>query len=297
MKFKNLAVVKSGSENVKVIGHLTWYSISTLLITRDELREKLSNCGLEGFMPAPIRVPDAFRRATNTKYRHPLQAGIHENYLFREVSSDSKQVQRNIVRETVDQKGRKLDYDGSAAVLVLDKGSDTVKISATCPVAERLAHDALTKFDIYKNHYGAQTIRSVIAAILKSMAPTPVRPSGGVYFVPAQYQEQLAAMVAFAKSLERGEGQMVPMIDTSDMRTMVSQKLLEHLKDTLRACEEGEERQLTKGQVKDLIDNAKSVANDFVQYREIVTGDLEEMERLVSALRKKVGKALTNMAV
>lgn len=295
MNLKNLAAVKSG--DVGIIGHLTWYSVSELLISRDELRAKLSAVGLEGFMPAPVRLPDAFRRATNTKYRHILNAGVYENYLFREVASDAKSVQRNIIRETVDQKGRRLDYDGSAAVLILDKQSENVNISATCPVAERLARDAVTKFDIYKTNYGAQTIRTVLAAILKSMAPTPVRPSGGVYFVPAKYQELLAAMVAFTKSLERGEGQMVPMIDTSDMRSMVTQKLLDHLQQTLRACEESAERQLTKSQMKELLENAKSVANDFTQYREIVTGDLAEMESLVSALRTQVSEALMNMAV
>jgi hypothetical protein len=292
---KNLAAVQPGTSGI--IGHLTWMSISELLISRDELRDKLKKNGLEGFMPAPIRLPDAFRRATNAKYRHILNSGLYENYLFREVASDTKTVQRNIIRETVDQKGRRLDYDGNAAVLILDKQSEKVNISATCPVAERLAIDAATKFDIYKEHYGAQTVRSVLTAILKSMAPTPVRPSGGVYFVPAKYQDQLSAMVAFAKSLERGEGQMVPMIDTSDMRSMVTQKLVDHLRQTLRACEESADRQLTKSQLKELLENAKSVANDFTQYREIVTGDLAEMESLVSAIRTKVSEALMNLAV
>lgn len=90
---------------------------------------------------------------------------------------------------------------------------------------------------------------------------------------------------------------MVPMIDTSDMRSMVTQKLLDHLRQTLRACEESSDRQLTKSQMKELLENAKSVANDFAQYREIVTGDLAEMESLVSMLRTRVSEALINMAV
>ncbi|WP_027092663.1 DUF6744 family protein [Cohnella thermotolerans] len=294
---KDVVAVQSPN-SVNVIGHLTWYSLSEMLITRDELRQKMLSAGLgEGFMPHEIRLPDAFRRATSDKHRRRVSEGVIENYLFREVSSDNSMIQRNIVCETVDQKGRRLAYDGNAATLVLDKTSANVTVSATSPLAAELARDAVTKFEIYRNNYGSHTIRSVLTNILKSMAPTPVRPTGGIYFVPAQYTDRLEAMLRFMKLLDHGEGEKVPLIDTGDMRNLVTRKLLDHLRETLRTCEEGAERQLTKSQMKELLENARSVANNFTQYREIVTGDLAEMERLVSALRTKVGEALVNMAV
>ena len=294
---KNVAAVRS-PDNVNVIGHLTWYSLSEMLISRDELRQKMVSAGLgEGFMPHEIRLPDAFRRATSEKYRRRVSEGVIENYLFREVASDNQMIQRNIVCETVDQKGRRLAYDGAAASLVLNKNSATVTVSATSSLAEELARDAVTKFEIYRHNYGTHTIRSVLMNILKSMAPTPVRPSGGVYFVPAQYTDRLEAMLRFVKLLDRGEGEKVPLIDTSDMRNLVTRKLLDHLRDTLNACEEGITNQLPKGQVKEILENAKRVAQDYAHYKSIITGDLKEMEELVAGIREKVSAVLVNMAV
>jgi len=294
---KNVAAVQS-SVGVSIIGHLVWYSLSEMLITREELRQKMANAGLdEKWMPHEIRLPDAFRRATNDKYRRRVSEGIVENYLFREVVSDDRVVQRNIVCEMVDQKGRRLAYDPAAATLVLDRTSASVAVSAASPLAAELAREAVAKFDIYRRNYGSQTIRSVLANVLKSMAPTPVRPSGGVYFVPAQFADRLEALIRFVHSLDGGEGEMVPLIDTSDMRNLVSRKLLDHLRDTLRACEEGENNQLPRGQVKEILENAKRVAQDYNQYKSIVTSDLEEMEKLVTEIRKKILVMLTNMAV
>ena len=141
------------------------------------------------------------------------------------------------------------------------------------------------------------TRNPVIMSILKSMAPTPVRPSGGVYFVPAQHTDRLEAMLRFVKLLDHGEGEKVPLIDTTDMRNLVTRKLLDHLRETLRACEEGVSNQLPKGQMKEILEHARQVAQDYVQYKAIITGDLKEMEELVAGIREKVSAALINMAV
>ncbi|OUM85382.1 MAG: hypothetical protein BAA01_03745 [Bacillus thermozeamaize] len=295
---KNVVAVKQSVGDVSIIGHLTWYSLSEMLITRDELKKKMVEAGLgEGFMPHEIRLPDAFRRATSKKFRHRISEAVVENYLFREVASDNRMIQRNIVCEVVDQKGRRLAYDGAAATLVLDKTSAKVTVSAISRLAEELARDAVTKFEIYRHNYGTNTIRSVIMSILKSMAPTPVRPSGGVYFVPARHTDRLEAMLRFVKLLDHGEGEKVPLIDTTDMRNLITRKLLDHLRETLRACEEGVSNQLPKGQMKEILEHARQVAQDYVQYKAIITGDLKEMEELVAGIREKVSAALINMAV
>lgn len=293
---KDVVAVPSSKDNA--IGFLTWNSLSNMLITPDELKQKLIDSGLgSGWMPKDIRSPDAFRRATSEKFKREVSPGVYENYMFREVASTSTFVQRNLVCETKDTKGRRLKYVPDVGALVLDRKTETVETSYISSMAEQLVNNAALQFEIYRNNYGSTTLRTLITNVLKSMSPTPVRPSGGVYFIPAQFESNLDALVKFVSSLEKGEAEKVPVMNTMDMKNMVTRKLLDHLRDTLAACEESTERRLTKGQMKELIENARSVANDFAQYREIVTGDLEEMERLVSALRMKVGEALVNMAV
>ncbi|GGI98201.1 DUF6744 family protein [Paenibacillus hunanensis] len=292
----NMAAV-GGQAPTDIIGHLTWAGVGAMLITRDELKQKLIDSGLgEGWMPKPIRLPDAFRRATSAKFRQELPDGKIENYMFREVTSNKQTVQRNLVCETVDTKGRRLDYDGAAGIVILDKNTDTIDTSHTSPIASQMVQNAVLRFDICKNHYESTTLRTVMTNVLKSMSPTPVRQSGGVYFVPKQFDLELQAYIEFIRSLEKGESEKIPVINTNDMRGMITRKLLEHLKGTLYACKAGVDNQLRKAELKTLLDDAKRIVEDYKQYESIVTGDLKDMEQLCLSIRQNIAVALQNMA-
>lgn len=292
---KDVAAVQSNQGNI--IGHLTWSSLSEMLITPDELKQKLIDSGLgEGWMPKDIRLPDAFRRATSEKYKREVSPGVYENYMFREVASTSAFVQRNLVCETKDTNGRRLDYMPDAGALVLDRKAGKVEFSYISAMAQQLANNAAVKFDIYRNNYGSTTLRTVITNVLKSMSPTPVRPTGGVYFVPQKFDGQLQSLVQFIISLEKGEAEKVPLMDTSDMKNMVTRKLRDHLESTLQACENGIANQLKKSQLKDILEDARGVVSDFKEYESIISGDLKDMENYVTLIRFKVAEALKNMA-
>lgn len=190
---ENVTAVHNEKEQ-NIIGYLTWYSIGEHLITRDELKQKLINAGLdEGWMPNEIRSSDAFRRATKeveTK-KATAKSGVFENYIVREVYSDKNTVQRNVVCEVVDQNGKRLNYDSSSAVMTLDKDTDTMSALSNSTVAKELAEEAEKLFKVYKGHYPAQALRVMTMNIMKSMSPTPVRPHGGVYFIPQPIQKRL----------------------------------------------------------------------------------------------------------
>ncbi|MBY9079525.1 hypothetical protein KIH86_27470 [Paenibacillus sp. HN-1] len=291
---KDVAAVKADNENV--IGHLTWHSLSEMLITPNELKDKLVLSGLgEGWMPHEIRLPDAFRRATSDKYKQEVAPGVYENYMYREVASTNEFVQRNLVCETKDTKGRRLDYHSDAGSVVLDRKTGKVDTGFVTATAQQLVSSAAQRFEIYRQNYGATTLRTLVSNILKSMSPTPVRPSGGIYFVPKQFDSQLQSLVQFVTSLEKGEAEKIPLIDTKDMKNMITRKLHQHLQDTLRACEGGIADGMKKNELKAILYDAKRVVADFKQYESIITGDLKDMEHCVSMIREKVTTALRNM--
>ncbi|MFJ2043909.1 DUF6744 family protein [Paenibacillus taichungensis] len=292
---KDAVVVPAGQGDA--IGFLTWNSLSNMLITPDDLKQKLIDSGLgEGWMPNAIRLPDAFRRATSEKFKREMSPGVYENYMFREVASTSAFVQRNLVCETVDTKGRRLNYIPDVGSLVLDRKTEKVDVSYVSSMAQQLVSNAALQFDIFRNNYGSTTLRTVITNALKSMSPTPVRPSGGVYFVPAQFDGNLDALIRFIVSLEKREAEKVPVMNTLDMKNMVTRKLMDHLRSTLAACENGVENQLKKNDLKAILEDAKNVVSNFKDYESIVTGNLQEMEAYVSLIRKRVADALANMA-
>ncbi|HEX6923640.1 MAG TPA: DUF6744 family protein [Bacillales bacterium] len=280
-----------------VIGYLTWHSLGQQLIQRDELRRKLNEAGLDsGWLPNEIRPSDAFRRATKeveSKTSVP-ENGVFKNYLVREVFSDKKTVHRKIVCETVDPKGRRLDYNESA-ILTLDKVSNQFDFVSFDDVARNLAREAEERFFLYRDNYAAPHIRAMIMWILKSLSPTPVRPHGGVYFIPSAHARQLGRLCRFVSELENGEAFQVPLLNTHDNRQMIYEKLKQHLEKVLGECHSGMNGNLTKSQLKETIEEAKRIIKDYRYYKTVVTEDVDKIEQSVSMLHGSVAEMMASL--
>lgn len=292
---ENMTAVKNINEN-DILGNLMWYSVGKQLVNATELHTKLVQSGLEeSWMPNQIRSVDAFRRATKEVETRKLTdvANIYENYIIREVFADSDTVQRNIVVETVDQNGKRLDYNSEAAVITLDKTSGNISFVTTSEQTTEMCKDIENRYTVYKEHYSAQQVRVMVNKILQSLAPVPVRPNGGIYFIPNSHTEQLKKLVAFTGSLENSEGFKIPVVDTFDNKQMVTHKLNDHLDDILNQCKSSEN--LQKAQIKAIINDAKSVIQDYNNYKSIVSDDSNKLENKIELIRSEVAKMLANM--
>lgn len=275
------------------LGHLFWFSIGQQMNKVDELEQKLINSGVgKEWMPNPIRPVDAFRRATReTQTKKPTAtAGVYQNFLMREIYSDNEIVQRNIVVETVDQKDKKLGYETQSGVIKLDKKNGTFSYEATDSEILELCKEAEQKFYLYRDHYSGQHIRVMVTKILGSLAPTPMRKNGMIYFIPKAMNDGLNNLVTFIRSLDNSEGYQVPVIDSTDNRHMVNTKLEDHLDSLLEQCKNSED--LAKGQVKALVDETNAALNDYKQYRGIIASEKESFEDKVVTLRSEVVKVI-----
>jgi len=275
------------------LGHLFWFSIGQQMNKVDELEQKLINSGVgKEWMPNPIRPVDAFRRATReTQTKKPTAtAGVYQNFLMREIYSDNEIVQRNIVVETVDQKDKKLGYETQSGVIKLDKKNGTFSYEATDSEILEMCKEAEQKFYLYRDHYSGQHIRVMVTKILGSLAPTPMRKNGMIYFIPKAMNDGLNNLVTFIRSLDNSEGYQVPVIDSTDNRHMVNTKLEDHLDSLLEQCKNSDD--LAKGQVKALVDETNAALNDYKQYRGIIASEKESFEDKVVTLRSEVVKVL-----
>lgn len=287
-KFDLSSVTAVTQEGTEVIGHLTWYSVGQMLIERDDLRNKLVSSSLDvKFLPHPIKIHDAFRRATKEiQSRQQVGKDKFQNYLTREVYSDKKIVQRNIVMETVDQQGKRLDYNSESCIITLDKTNGNIKIQSRDPLAEDMAKEAERRFKIYQSHYSAQNIRVMLAEILKSLGPIAVRPNGGVYFVPSNYSDGLDKFCHLANSLSTSESFKVPMMNTKDNRNMVSKKLQEQIKTLINTTKLGLRGELNNNAVSETIKEAKRLVSSYNDYKKIVENDVDLIEIYIEELRK-----------
>ncbi len=210
-----------------VLGQLTWYTIHDTEVSRDHIAEQLRMAGLPAhFAPPPIHPADAFRRATSAMEtrRIPGPEGVFENYLVREVRSDKEEILRHLVKEVVDASNRRLDYR-PIAHLRLNKTNQHMSadvVDATDPDATtNLASTAHERYQRFLAVYQGRHLREVVLSLLRSLSPVAVRPSGGVYFVPAEYEAVLGQIQTFVQSVH-AEMWRVPMMDMGDSRAVLS---------------------------------------------------------------------------
>ena len=108
-------------------------------------------------------------------YQYRNICRVFENYPIREVFADKYYLQRNIVVESVNQAGKRLDYNSKAGVITLDKKNEFITIVFENVTAKDLCMVAEQKFNIFKDNYSAQQLRLMVNKIFQSVAPTPVR--------------------------------------------------------------------------------------------------------------------------
>src|SRR5699024_4012933 len=280
---QNLAVVSQDQEDF--LGHLAWYSVGKQLIKTNELKQRLLNSGLEAeWLPNPIRAPDAFRRATKEVEQRKANSrpNVFENILVREVFSDKQAVQRNLVVETVDQNGKRLSYNSKAGVITLDKKNNSVTFLSDDTSINEVCVQIEQKFNDYKDHYSAQQLRVMVNKIKQSLAPTPVRKNGGIYFIPATKSIRLKQLIQFLSFLDNSEGYKVPVIDSTDNRVMVSKKIYDHFDSILYDCRN--KTRLTKGVIK-----------DYRNYKTIVTEETEHIEQVIMNVRHEVTQMVADV--
>ncbi|MCM3711096.1 DUF6744 family protein [Sporosarcina luteola] len=296
INLENMTAVQNENQE-GVLGHLAWFSVGKQLIKTADLKERLIQSGMEEeWMPNAIRSADAFRRATKEieTRKATSQTGVFENYLIREVFSDKDYVQRNIVVESVNQAGKRLDYNSKAGVITLDKKNQSITFISETETAKELCLEAEQKFNIYRDNYSAQQLRVMVNKILQSLAPTPVRPHGGIYFVPDSHTEGLEKLVKFTSSLENSEGFKIPVVNTFDNRNMVNAKLKEHLESILNDCKTS--GSLRKGQVKEIIENANSVISNYKNYKGIVQEEAVQLEQKIMRIRSEITRMVTDLS-
>jgi hypothetical protein len=215
---------------MEALGHLTWYTIFDTEIDRATLLPRLEQCELADFAPGVIQAGDAFRRATHTleRLRVAQEDATFVNWLVREVRATDAQIVRHLVRETVDAANVRLDYRPVVA-LTLDKETGafvTDPLTALATPAETAAADeARTAFGRFRHAYQGRHLRELVLRVLKSVNPVAVRPSGGVYFVPAAGTETLRRLQAFIATLAPSQCWALPVADGGDTRQVLTQAL------------------------------------------------------------------------
>jgi hypothetical protein len=235
------------------IGQIVWYSINTGNISLDEVEKQfmLLNIPVK-FLPKPIAAIDAFRKATNleqgNKVEYPAPwagEGHSARVLIREVTKDAKMVERHIIRENVDAKGRALSYEkigeavferaprqGSGKQRGYVSTGERVRFNLLSPMVHPDEVDVLTgmvtdvqnRYKHYCVNLDGNAIRKIVREYVSDLNAISVKPSGGVYFVHKEKWHRLDAIQKFVYSLNTGSTfHALPLVDTEEQRGMLSE--------------------------------------------------------------------------
>jgi hypothetical protein len=293
LQLEDMVAVQKG-EGVQHIGHLFWYMVGDDLYHVDKVTEAIVDTGLHmSLAPNPIRASGAFSRAAKsveTRRSGAKDSGEHYNYLVRNVTPNRGEIERRIVKETVDSKGRRLSYDPSAAVLVLDQKTETVSVYGNDDTALELGYEAQKRYEIFRTHYGPDIVRIIILNALRMYSAVPVKPSGGIYFVPEAHDEGLERLKNFCSFFPKMEGYKIVVVENNESIEMVTEKVADHLENIYSQCRGIlSQPEVAKSHLSKLLTEARGIVNGYRDYEKIVAENKENIEARVEMVREAIG--------
>lgn len=280
----------------RFLGKLCWFTIhGDIDVDKDRLEEIFVQTGMDlKYLPPAIRPVDVFRRATSQveKYNIPYQKN-YLNILVREVKNDKDQVVRQLVLEEVDSQNVRLSYT-TAASLFFDRNTNTItpEFMNNHAAVTQAVYEAIGIYNSSLDRYQGIHIRRMVGDILKTMKPTSVRPSGGVFFVPAAYDEDLNKLQEVVRAL-KSEFFNMPVVDTVDTREMICDKLHQQINATLTTLAETlKDKDITNKKVTSLAVEAKELLDQVKEYENLLQQDLSGLKNKIDIVKMQMAALL-----
>lgn len=216
-----------------VLGSLVYYTVEALSISHDELVAHLERLGLDDSKPPKPNDADVFRRVSSAAARKRVSTGrsdSHQNFLIRELNRAGGNVNRRIVCETVDLKGRKLDYqelvqldfNGITGNLTTQRMTECVKGDDECETAVAIATEIQEHYKASRGCLDSYGVRELIRKTLLSLNATCVKPgSGGLYFAMADRIDKIMALEELADAVDGVSVHSLPLLDDTKQRAML----------------------------------------------------------------------------
>lgn len=262
-------------EDTDLMGYLVFYSIYQTEVTPDELAQWFDDLGLdEDYLPPPLRADDAFERVTGPKglkLTYPIDAPEKASrretratatsdrqvtLMTRPVQRNEDHILRHLVREERNNAKAKLAYKTSLAKITFTRGTEpgegTVAVTPDdaalkslrrkeVPVIKRHLKRIEEAFEHACRFYASDRLRALTRDYIeRELTAIPLRPSGGVYFVPASHAAQLDALRDLVDRFGGNSGlTRVPIPDTGEMHDMVGPALTAKVTADLDRLAEG----------------------------------------------------------
>jgi hypothetical protein len=210
---------------------LIWYSIKESRIKIEDMRNLFAQIKIPtDFLPEEPSKINAFKRATtelSEEVEVDLGQGMTAVYMIRLTAKSDDEIVKSLIKEVRDASNKKLSYEEIGRVH-FDKDTEDVRYYDLKPDSQPIITQIKQMYETYCVYITGKQIRVMIHEIIKSMAPTLVRPSGAVYFIPYVHAEMVQKMEVLSKELAaygitdyESAFESIPLIDADKTRALV----------------------------------------------------------------------------
>lgn len=277
------------TQGLVVIGFFVWWSIHGVKILRDEfqkLLEAFDFAGAMGDMSA-----EALRRSAFLKAVREVKAS-NRKFLIRKIKKDANEYVHGLVDESVDKKGKHLDYAHTATMTFNPTTGEL-----TCDFHHRAYEDIQKKYEEYKDYMNSDDVRAVVLNIIDSFRKVGVRGRGGIYFVPAEFEEKLGKLSDMLDQVgEDANLEVAPQIDAESSKKAIYKAFVRGLKDKIKAFKEEMENDglKRKSSWENRLEEFKTLREEIDFYKDRMAFQAENLEDELKELSAEVKKKLVD---
>ena len=217
--------VESAKEQ-DTLGSIVMYTVRGG-VPQNLIEQQFLLCGLDSkFLPKKIQPSDAWKKATkivdDVTYTYDASKQQRARLMVRNVTSDSIEIERHVVREIVDAKDRTLSHDVvlklfyrffDHSMYVRPNFDPILTPQHEIDQLQTVEQDIRTAYEHHKEHLDGNALRYIIRNYIKSLHAVPVR--DGVYFVADSQADELAALQKFTRAIG-SRIYTVPLLDNDD---------------------------------------------------------------------------------
>jgi len=179
-------------ETEGILGKILYYSVSNILIDRDEFRRIGNDFGLMKIKPARESASDAFSKATTALYERVTVKNGKTPTVYRIYCRNNKRTEKDTVsRELVkEEQGESTNSYTKLMNIEFDKASENIGFNNKTydydVDVEKYCGETLRLYDLYKTCYNSNHVETVLEDLLHGMQANKISIRGRIFFVPKQ---------------------------------------------------------------------------------------------------------------
>lgn len=284
--------VEAKVDSDNLLGRLFWYSLSEMRVPHKQFVKLLNDAGITAGHPLAPKDADVFKRVCSSVKRLKVTTDnddIFENYRMTQFRDDTT-ITRRVVRERVNNAGRKLGYtelfdivfDRETSDLVFKCLNDFKFRPNTTPTSIR--DEVIDEYYDWQGCLNAYAVREWMRRYVMGLGSTMVRPGGGVYFVREAHRPAIESMEKIGAGLstmttdQSGtiDFHSLPLIDDMKQREMIQKAfeaetvdavdaLITEITDLSRS-----DRKITSDRYAEFVGKYQELTKNTVEYEELL---------------------------